>query len=548
MRATARTPDAAGEMRRDAALVRHRVLLPVALLRLAPDPHLIEQVQAGSQRAFEVIFDRHHRSVLAFCRHMVGSREDAEDAVQQTFMAAYRDLVGAEKPVVLRPWLYAIARHRCLSLLRARRERPLEEVPQPVTDHFATEVAARQDLRAIVTDMARLPDDQRAALVLAELGDLSHEQIARVIGCPRDKVKALVFQARSSLASSRAARDTPCDEIREQLATLRGGALRRPTLRRHLHDCPGCRTFREKVAIQRRELALLIPVIPTVGLKQAVLSAVFGAGGGAGGATVTAGGLGGGLFVTALVAIAIPAGGVGTAVTRSHDEANAGQTKTLGSRAAAAAARPRARATAALGPAPAGNAGRQRSPERLSADVATKAGPQDRERPAPAQTTSNDSRPDPHATNHDQPERATATSPPQAEPAESPKSGDPPKSPKHNAPIKPAKPAWPANRPPTNGETTPPESPKAYGHDAPTKVADLVKPPPADGGVTPTKPERQDAKPPTVTPGANPAPPANAEPSPPVAVALSGSGNTAPNGNARDRTSSYSGQASWEVP
>jgi hypothetical protein len=98
------TPNAAGEMRRDAALVRHRSLPPVALLRLAPDTHLIEQVQAGSQRAFEVIFDRHHRSVLAFCRHMLGSPEDAEDAVQQTFMAAYRDLVRSEKPIVLRPW------------------------------------------------------------------------------------------------------------------------------------------------------------------------------------------------------------------------------------------------------------------------------------------------------------------------------------------------------------------------------------------------------------------------------------------------------------
>jgi RNA polymerase sigma factor (sigma-70 family) len=520
-------------MRRDAAPIRRRAILPLALLRVAPDPHLTAQVRAGSERAFEVIFDRHHRPILAFCRHMLGSSDDAEDAVQQTFMAAYRDLVGSEAPIVLRPWLYAIARHRCLSMLRARRDRPLEDVPQPTTDHLAVEVAAREDLRAILTDVARLPDDQRAALVLAELGDLSHEEIARVIGCPRDKVKALMFQARSSLGSSRAARDTPCDEIREQLATLRGGALRRATLRRHLHDCPGCRTFREKVANQRRELALLIPVAPTVGLKQAVLSAVFGAGGsGAGSATVAAGGL----FATALVAIAIPAGGVGTVVTGSHDERREPRTNTLGARTSSATAPPAARATAVLGPARVGNAPWQRSSKPTSAHVVTKAGAQNRERPARAQATSNERRPDtPAPANHDQPQGAV--SPPQAEPFESPRSRDRSEPPRPNAPIRPARPSTLVRRPTANGPTTPTAPSKVNRHDAPATRAELVKPAPADGGVTPTKPDRQGERPPTATPGANPAPPANAEPSPSVAAALAGS-HESPSGNASDRASS----------
>jgi RNA polymerase sigma factor (sigma-70 family) len=524
------TPNAAAEMRRDAALVRHRAPVSVALLRLASDKHLIEQVQAGSQRAFEVVFDRHHRSVLSFCRHMLGSREDAEDAVQQTFMAAYRDLVRSEKPIVLRPWLYAIARHRCLSMLRARRERPLEGVPPQVGDPLAAQVAARQDLRAILTDVARLPDDQRAALVLAEVDDLSHEEIARVIGCPRDKVKALIFQARSSLASGRAARDTPCGEIREQLATLRGSALRRATVRRHLHDCPGCRTFREKVSSQRRELALLLPVAPTVGLKRAVLSAVFGASGsGAGSATVTAGGL----FATALMAIAIPSGGIGIAVTGSHDERRAGRTNTLGTRAAATA-RPAAGATAVLGPARAGYPAWQRSPEHITADVGTKAGTQDRERPLRAPTTSNDRRLDDPvpATNDHQPEGAAG--PPKAEQAESPKSGDPSAPPKPIAAIKPAR---PVKRPPANGHITPAEPPKVNGHDAPAERAEPVKPPPADAGVTPTKPDRHRETPPTATREANPAPLANADPSPTVAATLGGSGKTSPAETVRDRAS-----------
>ena len=106
----------------------------------------------------------------------------------------------------------------------------------------------RQDLRDLLADVAALPDEQRAALVLAELGACSHEEIATVLAVPRDKVKALVFQGRSSLIASRTARETPCAEIREQLAILRGGSLRRTTLRRHLRECPGCRAFRSELA------------------------------------------------------------------------------------------------------------------------------------------------------------------------------------------------------------------------------------------------------------------------------------------------------------
>ena len=169
-------------MRSDAVMGRrHEDLAPAALLRLASDERLLAQVHAGSERAFEALFDRHHRPVLAFCQHMLGSREEAEDVVQLTFLAAHRDLIRGEPPFALRPWLYGIARHRCLSVLRARREHPVEEVPEPATDHLDTEIAMRDDLRAILADVARLPDDQRAALVLAKLGDVSYDEIARIL-------------------------------------------------------------------------------------------------------------------------------------------------------------------------------------------------------------------------------------------------------------------------------------------------------------------------------------------------------------------------------
>jgi RNA polymerase sigma factor (sigma-70 family) len=217
------------------------------LLRVATDARLVARVREGNRAAFEAIYDRHHRAILSFCRHMLGSVEEAEDAVQHTFLAAYNDLVSSNKPIHLRAWLFTIARNRCHSMLRARREQPYGELDETATEGLATQVQRREELRNLVGDLRRLPNEQRAALVLSEMNALSHEQIADVLGVPKDKVKALVFQARESLVASRVARETDCAEIRDQLANVRGGALRRANLRRHLRECAGCREFRAEV-------------------------------------------------------------------------------------------------------------------------------------------------------------------------------------------------------------------------------------------------------------------------------------------------------------
>lgn len=275
---------------------RARLVSP-RLLRLASDERLVAHVRTGSQPAFEVVYDRYHRGILAFCRHMLGSREEAEDAVQHTFMSAYRALVGSDRDIQLRAWLYAIARNRCLSVLRLRRERPSDELGESATEGLADEVQRRADLQEMLADLSALPEDQRAALVLSELGDMSHDEIATVVGCPRDKVKALVFQARSSLQQSREAREVSCHEIREMLSTLSGGALRRTPLRRHVRSCAGCREFEAEVKRQRRAMAAVLPVLPTLGLKESALAAAFGSQGGtavaAGSAAVAAGAAGG---------------------------------------------------------------------------------------------------------------------------------------------------------------------------------------------------------------------------------------------------------------
>jgi RNA polymerase sigma factor (sigma-70 family) len=312
------------------------------LLALAGDERLVEQIRRGNEAAFEVAFERHGPAILAFCRHMVGSRDEAEDVVQHSFAAAYRDLQrDGERDIALKPWLFAIARNRCLSLLRARREQPIGDASaaglgrrpvgeagstagrRPVgapdalsTVGLAEQVEQRAELRRLLADLRELPDEQRAALLLAEVGDLSHAEVAGVLGCEVPRVKALVFRARSALIARREARETPCVEIREQLANLRGGSLRRTGLRLHLRDCPGCRAYREQVKQQRRMLAALLPVSPSLGLKSSVLAAVGLGGGSAGGGaaaaglTGVAGAFGGGAVAKVAVVGALAGAGV----------------------------------------------------------------------------------------------------------------------------------------------------------------------------------------------------------------------------------------------
>jgi RNA polymerase sigma factor (sigma-70 family) len=264
---------------------RRRRPLRGRLLRGTSDEALVARVRAGDDTAFEEIYDRHHRGLLAFCRHMLGSREEAEDAVQHSFLSAYRNLRAGDHEIRLKAWLYTIARNRCLSMLRARREQvefDESRVAEPALEGLATEVQRRDDLREMLADLERLPDEQRAALVLFELGDHSQEDIATVLGVRREKVKALVFQARESLMTSRTARETPCAEIREQLSTLTGGALRRSTLRRHVEQCPGCQAFEAEVKRQRAAMLVLLPVVPSLGMKSSVLAATAGVATGAG--------------------------------------------------------------------------------------------------------------------------------------------------------------------------------------------------------------------------------------------------------------------------
>jgi RNA polymerase sigma factor (sigma-70 family) len=181
------------------------------------DQHLVARARAGDAQAFERLHERYRPDLLAFCRHLTGQREDAEDAVQYTFFVTYRAIMETDRPLDARPWLFTVARNRCRSLLRGRRARradgPLQAVEAP-RELPAEQLERREALRDLIRDLRALPEPQREALLLAEIADMRHTEIARVIGVSTPKVKALVYQARSSLTSAREARDADCEEIR----------------------------------------------------------------------------------------------------------------------------------------------------------------------------------------------------------------------------------------------------------------------------------------------------------------------------------------------
>ena len=237
----------------------------------ANDAVLVRRVQRGDERAFEAIFKRHHAPLLSYCRHTLSSQDEAEDALQQAFIKAHQALLRGTAPRELRPWLYAIARNCCLSAIAARRPTVELQDHTPTLEGLSEEVHQREDLRELVAGIGRLPEDQRSALLLAELEDLNHQAIATIVGCEVSKVKALIYQARTTLIADRDALGASCQDIREQLSVAHGGELRRGPLRRHLKLCVGCRDFQLAVGAQRQSLAAVLPVLPSAGLAAAIL-------------------------------------------------------------------------------------------------------------------------------------------------------------------------------------------------------------------------------------------------------------------------------------
>jgi RNA polymerase sigma factor (sigma-70 family) len=308
------------------------------LLRLQGDERLVAMIRDGHDRAFEVLFDRYQSRLMAFCRHLVSSQQDAEDVLQEVFVAAHAAMLADNRPINARPWLYRIARNRCLNHLRKPTADGVDSMDIHPHENGTTtleHVQRREELRAIVSDVSDLPETQRTALVLREIDDLTYSDIALAMGTSLPAVKSLLVRARMSLAEASEARILTCDEVRLQLAEAAEGLSKAtgPT-RRHVKDCESCSRYRGQLRSSTKALGAMAPFGLLVLFRKLIAATKIGGSGSTAGGSATAGTAG-----TATSTAGGVAGTTGAVSTAGGAAAAAGGTgATLGGAVAATGA------------------------------------------------------------------------------------------------------------------------------------------------------------------------------------------------------------------
>ena len=281
----------------EASALRHQSALPhlggrSPLLRLQTDEKLVSMIRRGNNHAFDALVQRYQPRLLAFCRHMLGSQEDAEDVLQEVFAASFNALLGDNRPINARPWLYRIARNRCLNHLRRPRASGQDSMDIFENENgtsTAETVHRREEFRQIVADVQELPETQRTALLLREIDALSYDQIAEAMDTTVPSVKSLLVRARVGLAEASEARLLTCEEVRIELAEVAEGLSRTTApARRHLKNCERCRTFRSELKTTTKALAAVLPIGPLIFFKKLGI-AHLGFGGGSAAGSMAAG-------------------------------------------------------------------------------------------------------------------------------------------------------------------------------------------------------------------------------------------------------------------
>jgi RNA polymerase sigma-70 factor (ECF subfamily) len=169
----------------------------------AGEQALVDASLKGVRGAFDVIVERHRRQVYALCYRFVGNHEDASDLAQDVFVRAFRGLRGFKARASLGTWLYRIAVNVSLNRLA---------VKAPVTESIDTREHRDADAEApdaallraersaeVRAAIARLPRKQRATLILRVYHELSHQEIADILGSSVGAVKANFFHAMGNL-------------------------------------------------------------------------------------------------------------------------------------------------------------------------------------------------------------------------------------------------------------------------------------------------------------------------------------------------------------
>jgi RNA polymerase sigma-70 factor (ECF subfamily) len=167
------------------------------------DQALVEAAQAGEKDAFDEIVERHRRAVYQVCYRFVNNHEDASDLAQEAFVRAWKGLKNFKGEAAFSTWLYRIAVNVSLNRVSAKRlpVEPLESdrFVDTTSDAPGARLFREERKEAVRRAIAELPDKQRATLILRAYHDMSHQEIADVLGSSVGAVKANFFHALANL-------------------------------------------------------------------------------------------------------------------------------------------------------------------------------------------------------------------------------------------------------------------------------------------------------------------------------------------------------------
>ena len=160
----------------------------------------LEACRRGEREAFDLLVERHQRDVYRLCYRYLGNHEDANDMAQEAFLKAYRGLGSFRGDSAFSTWLYRIAVNACLNFRAARK--PAEELPETLPDRRAPaseRLLEEEKHKRVRAAVSRLPEKQRATLILKVYHDLTHEEVAKILGSTVGTVKANLFHALGNL-------------------------------------------------------------------------------------------------------------------------------------------------------------------------------------------------------------------------------------------------------------------------------------------------------------------------------------------------------------
>ena len=174
------------------------------------DEELVARSIGGDQESFNQLVLRWERPIYALAYRVIGREEDARDVCQETFLRAFRALNGFRGQAKFSSWLYRIALNLCRDWVRKERRTPVIQAPEELevlemaairepTPSVEDLVARRELTRVVERAMARLPEEQRTAIILKEYHELTFQEIADLVGCPLSTVKTRLYQGLSVL-------------------------------------------------------------------------------------------------------------------------------------------------------------------------------------------------------------------------------------------------------------------------------------------------------------------------------------------------------------